>query len=129
MGVNVLGTRLLNTILEGAQRTWLRPGVTHIRRRQLPYWQERGWHRAGDTYTGTYQTAYGSFLGRIEDRGYDQFRFYIVAPPPALQRSPHWTCFTPDGSKGYQVHMARRPKDVSSGILTIERLITEAFQS
>ena len=79
MGVNVLGTRLLNTILEGAQRTWLRPGVTHIRRRQLPYWQECGWHRAGDTYTGTYQTAYGSFLGRIEDRGYDQLRFYIEA--------------------------------------------------
>jgi hypothetical protein len=26
------------------------------------------------------------------------------------------------------VHMARRPKDVSSGTMTIERLITEAYQ-
>lgn len=129
MGVNVLRTRLLNTILEGAQRTWLRPGITHIRRRQLPYWQERGWHRTGDTYTGTYQTAHGSFVGRIEDRGYEQFRFYIVAPPRELQRSSHWACFVPRGGKGYQVHMARRPRDVSSGILAIERLITEAFQS
>jgi hypothetical protein len=129
MGVTVLGTRLLHALMEGAQRSSLRPGITHIRRRQLPYWQERGWQRAGGTYTGTYQTAHGSFLGRIEDRGYDNFRFYIVAPPPELERSSHWACFTPRGRNAYLVHMARRPKDVSSGILTIERLITEAFQS
>jgi hypothetical protein len=129
MGVTVLGTRLLNTIVDGAQRTWLRPAPTHIRRRELPYWQERGWQRAGDTYTGTYQTRFGSFLGRVEDRGYGQFRFYIVAPPPEVQRSSHWACFTPRGSNAYHVHMSTRPADVSSGILTIERLITEAFQS
>jgi hypothetical protein len=46
-----------------------------------------------------------------------------------LQRSSHWSCFTPRGRNAYQVHMSTRPKDVSSGILTIERLITEAFQS
>jgi hypothetical protein len=129
MGIEVLGTRLINAVIEGAQRTWLRPTVTRVRRRELPYWQERGWRRAADTYTGAYQTPYGSFLGSIEDRGFNHLRFYITDPPPELKRSSHWACFQPRGRKGYLVHMARRPRDVSSGIMTIERLITDAFQS
>lgn len=129
MGIDVLGTRILNTILEGTQRSWLRPPTTRIQRRELPYWQERGWRRSGDTYSGAYQTPYGSFLGEIEDRGYDHYRFYITDPPEQLRRSGHWACFQPRGHRGFQVHMARRPRDVSSGIMTIERLITDAFRA
>jgi hypothetical protein len=126
MGITVLGTRVVNGIVEGAQRAWLRPPETHIRRRELPYWQERGWQRAGGMFTGSYQTPYGSFLGQVEDRGGNYFRFYIVDPPEPLRRTSHWACFLPRGNRGYQVHMARRPNDVSSGIMTIERLITDA---
>jgi hypothetical protein len=30
--------------------------------------------------------------------------------------------------RGYLVHMGRQPGDLSSGIMTIERLITEAYE-
>lgn len=127
MRVTVLGTRVITSI-GGTQRTWLRPPETQIRRRQLPYWQERGWRHVGGTFTGTYQTPHGSFLGLIEDHGQNNFRFYIVDPPPALQHTAHWGCFLPRGNNRYQVHMSRRPNDVSAGIITIERLITDAFR-
>jgi len=130
MGVTVLGTRVVTNITDhDAQATRLRGPAVHIRRRPIPYWQERGWRLVGDVYSGTYQTPYGSFLGRVEDRGFNHFRFYITDPPAALKRSAHWSCFQPRGGKGYKVHMARRPRDASSGIITIERLITEAFES
>jgi hypothetical protein len=128
MGVTVLGTRPLHSPTDGARPAWLRPPAVEIRRRPIPYWRERGWRCADGAYLGTYQTRFGSFLGRIEDRGFGHFRFYITDPPAALRRSPHWACFQPRGGKGYRVHMARRPRDVGSGILTIERLITEAFE-
>jgi len=33
------------------------------------------------------------------------------------------------GDGWYLVHMGRQPKDLSSGIITIERLISEAYGS
>lgn len=128
MGVTVLGTRLVTGIIEGAQRAWLRPPETHIRRREMPYWQERGWRQTGGMLSGSYQTPHGSFLGQIEDQGRNFYRFYIVDPPEALRHTSHWACFLPRGNRRYQVHMYRRPNDVSSGIMTIERLITDAFR-
>jgi hypothetical protein len=99
-----------------------------IKRRELAYWQERGWTRQSNTYYGTYQTAYDSFRGMIEDRGWGNFKFYMFDPPGELRRSSHWACFAPRGEKGFLVHMAHRPADISSGIMTIERLITDAFE-
>lgn len=128
MSVTVLGTRLVTGIIEGAQRGWLRSPETPIRRREMPYWQERGWRQAGGMFTGAYQTPHGSFLGQIEDQGRNYFRFYIVDPPEALRRTSHWACFLPRGNNRYQVHMSRRPNDISSGIMTIERLITNAVR-
>lgn len=130
MGVTVLGTRYALPTAPGAQPHALRAApAVHVRRRELPYWQERGWSASDGVYTGAYQTPYGSFLGRIEDRGFGVFRFYISDPPQALRRSAHWACFSPRRDKGYKVHMARRPRDASSGIIAIERLLTEAFES
>ena len=37
-----------------------------VERRQIPYWQERGWTRQGNQYAGSYQTPYGAFQGWIE---------------------------------------------------------------
>lgn len=128
MAVIVVGTRVLPAPLR--QPIAIRPqtNVEHIRRREEPYWQERGWTRQGNTYYGTYQTPYGSFPGIVEDRGWNDLRFYLSDPPPSLRQSSHWTCFQPRGDKGFHVHMAQRPTDVSSGILTIERLIADAFE-
>jgi len=100
-----------------------------VERRQIPYWQERGWTRSGNTLTGRYQTRHGAFLGRIEEHRGGRLDFLLYDPSEKIRQHSHWTCFQHRGSNWYQVHMGRRPGDVSSGILTIERLITEAFES
>jgi hypothetical protein len=98
-----------------------------VLRREIPYWRERGWTRDGNNYTGSYQTPYAAFQGWIEERWCGS-NFFLYNPSPEIRRHSHWVCFAPRGSEWYLVHMARRPKDVSSGIITIERLITEAYQ-
>ena len=128
MAVIVVGTRSTPEAIRRPIAIRPQTSVEHIRRREEPYWQERGWMRQGNTYSGTYQTPYGSFLGLVEDRGWGDLRFYLEEPPRALRDSSHWACFQPRGAKGYHVHMARRPADVSSGILAIERLIAESYE-
>ena len=71
-----------------------------------------------------YQTGYGSFQGLIEDRGQGYLQFYMFDRPQEVRNCSNWQCFQPRGRKGFLVHMATRPWDVSSGILTIERIIT-----
>ena len=98
-----------------------------VQRQQTPYWQLQGWTRSGDQYFGNYQTPYGAFQGLAEQRGRNYFRFYIFNPPTELQGHSHWSCFVNKGSNRYEVHMGKQPSDISSGIMTIERLISEAF--
>ena len=90
--------------------------------------QERGWTRNGRTYTGSYQTPNAAFQGRIEEEWSGHLNFFLYRPSAEIQSCSHWCCFAPRGNDCYMVHMARRPKDVSSGIITIERLITEAYE-
>lgn len=128
MRVIVLGTRALEPgASAGAINVRPRETRVVIARRERPYWQERGWTREGDVYVGAYQTPYGSFRGMVEDMGWGRFRFYLLDVPSALRASEHWQCFQPRGRKGFHVHMGRRPQDIASGILAIERLLTEAF--
>ena len=99
-----------------------------VERRQIPYWQERGWTRQGNQYSGSYQTPYGAFQGWIEQERSGHINFCLYSPSDAIRGHSHWTCFQHRGNDWYLIHMAREPKDVSSGIITIERLITEAYQ-
>jgi hypothetical protein len=100
-----------------------------VQRRQIPYWQERGWTRSGDRYTGSYQTPYAAFQGWIEQESSGRINFCLYNPLDAIRSHSHWTCFQHRGNDWYLIHMARQPKDVSSGIITIERLIMEAYES
>jgi hypothetical protein len=100
-----------------------------VQRQQVPYWQERGWIRRGHTYTGNYQSQYAAFCGEIRDHGRSEIEFFLYNPTDEVRRCSHWPCFQHRGNDWYLIHMGRRPKDVSSGILAIERLITEAFES
>jgi len=102
---------------------------TVVQRREIPYWQQRGWTRQGDTYNGSYQTPYGAFWGQTTAHRGGHIDFLLYRPSPEIQRHSHWTCFQHRGNDWYLVHMARQPRDVSSGIITIERLITEAYES
>jgi len=129
MNVKLLQTRQAP---ESLRQLWQRfrghaPAVT-VSRQQIPYWQERGWTRSGNRYTGNYQTGWGAFQGYAEQRGSSFFRFYILHPPEQVSRHSHWTCFISRGGGTYEIHLSRQPADVGSGILAIERLLTEAFR-
>ena|SRR5580692_8590273 len=130
MRVRELGTRpapnSIREILSRAVRGHA-PTISVIRR-EIPYWQERGWKRSGREYTGLYQTPYAAFHGRIEVAWSGGISFYLYNPSQEIRSHSHFICFASRDGDWFFVHMARRPKDVSSGIITIERLITEAYQ-
>lgn len=128
--IKILGNRPAPPALRGRGTAPARPrqAPERIQRREISYWQERGWLRQGQVYHGAFQTPYGSFRGMVEDRGAGDLRFYMFDPPQSVRNSSHWACFAPRRQKGFQVHMGTRPADVSSGIMTIERLITHSFE-
>ena len=99
-----------------------------VQRRQIPYWQERGWKLERNVYSGNYQTPYAAFQGWIEQESSGHINFFLYKPSEEIQSHSHWTCFQHRGNDWYLIHMGREPKDVSSGIMTIERLIKEAFE-
>lgn len=99
-----------------------------VERREIPYWQESGWTFDGTNYTGSYQIPHAAFQGWIQQSWSGNFNFFLFNPSAQIRNHSHWACFAPRGNDWYLVHMARRPRDVSSGILTIERLITEAYE-
>ena len=130
MRVRELGTRpapvsireIFSQVVRGHAPTIL------VERREIPYWQERGWTRKGRTYTGSYQTPYAAFQGRIEEGWSGHINCFLYRPSRQIERCSHWPCFARREGGWYLVHMARRPKDVSSAIITIERVIGEAYQ-
>jgi hypothetical protein len=102
---------------------------TPVRRQQLPHWGAHGWSRVGNVYRGNYQTRYGAFQGWIEESSPGQIRFYILHPPVEVLTSAHGPCFQPLKDHWFHVHMRRHPRDVSSGIVAIERLIADCLGS
>ena len=102
--------------------------ATAVQRRQIPYWQERGWTRQGNMYNGSYQTPFAAFWGQITVHLGGHIDFMLYAPSNEIRSGGHWACFQHRGNDWYLIHMAREPRDISSGILTIERLITEAYE-
>ncbi len=104
--------------------------VAHVIKtdREVPYWQQNGWEEGwNDTYTGYYQTNHGRYRGLIEKKYAGNYAYYIIRPPKALKKSEHWPCFSKKGKDKYSIHFDKKPKDINSGILTIEQLITESF--
>ena len=99
-----------------------------VKRLEIPYWQERGWTYNRGRYTGSYQTVHAAFCGHIDQHG-SSFEFFLYQPTAEIKHNSHWVCFQDRMNGWFLVHMGREPKDVSSGILTIERLITESYEN
>lgn len=105
-----------------------------VQRSARSYYEEQGWvhHVTGlfstkTSLRGFYRTPYGSFEGEITLSGSSP-SFYIVHPPEALKKHSHWICFHYRGSDRYWIHFSQRPKDIDSGILSVERMLNEAFR-
>src|SRR5690242_6124200 len=98
MRVKDLGTRPVSASVRkflsrlGREPQPHRP-VVRVERRQLPYWQERGWQQQGRTYSGSYQTSYAAFVGWIEQERSGHLDFYIYRPSTEISQHSHWTCF------------------------------------
>jgi hypothetical protein len=99
-----------------------------VQRRPVPYWQQQGWTRQGNRYNGNYQTPFAAFNGQIEEHRGGHIDFWLYAPSNEIRGCGHWPCFQHRGNDWYLIHMAKQPRDVSSGIMTIERLIKEAYE-
>lgn len=103
--------------------------ITHIYNgKALPYWQEQGWTRNGSGYQGQYRTPYGRWKGMIVEEYSNSFSFYIFDPPQVIRTHSHWPCFMPRGYGKYFVHFSREPKDISTGIIYIEKIVTTSFK-
>ena len=97
--------------------------------REYPYWKENGWRKLNGAYKGYYLTDYGTWRGIIDESFSNSYVFYIVNPPRALKESEHWDCFVNKGNGTYSIHFSQKPEDMSSGILTVEKLIIESFNN
>ena len=97
-----------------------------------PYWRLQGWQRVvfgySPGYRGYYRTPYGSYSGEIRGEDGEGLYYFILNPPKQLRDHRHWVCFTYQGRGRYHVHFTKKPKDIDSGIVEMERLIRESFE-
>lgn len=100
-----------------------------VERDTRPYWQQRGWTRVLRQYNGWYRTEYGSWQGRASKTFLGEYELFIRDPPDALQRHSHWACFRPTDDGWYFIHIVGGDlRDLSSGILRVEQILSEAHR-
>jgi hypothetical protein len=126
---------LLNTLKLKHRLLWqrlhaLRRG-TIIRRSPKTYLSQQGWRKAflhsGSEWQGYYRTRFGSFKGRVVAS--NPPHFYLYKPPEALKlKHPHRACFSSQGNGWFSVHFRTVPRDIDSGAIAIERILTECMR-
>jgi hypothetical protein len=101
---------------------------TVVRPDSRPLWQIRGWQKRSEKeYFGAYRTVLGSVVGQavITD---GILMYFILNPPQQLLNGAHGACFHPRNNGWYWVHFSKVPKDLDSGIVSVECLIHEALK-
>jgi hypothetical protein len=103
-----------------------------IKRSSKSYLNERGWRKTGSfpsqEYHGYYRCPYGSWKGRVLASN-SKPSFYLHKPPEALKlKHPHSACFSSQGNGWFSVHFRTTPKDIDSGVIAIERILTECMR-
>lgn len=104
-------------------------GLKVVARAELPYWQQRGWKKTHGQYSGYFRTKYGSFLGKAIVSPSGRIEMFIKEPPECLSNHSHWPCFMLRENGWYFIHNNRAGFfDLSSGLLDVENILTEAYQ-
>ena len=99
-----------------------------VKRAQEPYWKQRGWKKSGYKYQGYYRTMIKSFKGKAEVSPSGQTKLYIKKPPKELKHHEHYPCFMKESNGWYFIHNNDNGNfDLSSGILQVEQILTEAL--
>ena len=96
--------------------------------RDVNYWVEQGWKLMGNKLGGYYRTLYKAFPGHIDLFDSGKHRYFIQNPPPQLQQHRHWPCFVHKGAGLYWVHFHIEPRNVDTGIVTIEKILGESLE-
>lgn len=104
------------------------PSNDVVKRNIAPLWQERNWNKQGNTYKGFFRTKYGSYKGEIIVRYQGLIQFYIFNPPKCLAQHSHFACFIPKEGKKYEIHFSTKARTLDEGIMSIEKIITEAHE-
>ena len=101
-----------------------------VERDSRPYWQQRGWvHVFFGRYSGWYRTAFGSWRGKARKDALGEVELFIHQPPDALAGHENWHCFFPRGDGWYFIHIQDGElNDLSSGIIRVEQILTEAHK-
>jgi hypothetical protein len=100
--------------------------VLLVQREPMPYWQERGWTRQGNEFTGYYRSKVGAWKGRAEVSPSGNARLFIHQPPEFLKGHPHWICFHPQRGGWYSIHTTD-DAELSAAMLRVEEILNEAF--
>ncbi len=106
-----------------------------VKRAQEPYWQQRGWKqygskKSGSKYYGFYKVGLKEFEGKAEVSPFGRTKLYIKEIPKELEHHEHYPCFMKESNGWYFIHNNDNGNfDLSSGILQVEQILTEAFNS
>ncbi|MDD5697834.1 MAG: hypothetical protein PHH77_04380 [Victivallaceae bacterium] len=109
-------------------KTRIYTGSNVVRRAETPYWEQRGWKKILGKYHGYYRTKYGSFRGEADVSSSGRIELFIFSPPDCLRKHSHWPCFMKRPNGKFFIHNNKNGIfDLSSGIMDVERIITESF--
>jgi len=103
--------------------------------RTSSYWEDNGWTRSDNSLLGYYRARGDGYKGLVEltDSEYEPYEFYIYDPPGELiHHGRHSACFHRRGASHlnkYWIHFSTRPQDVDSGIIQIQKDLTEALSN
>ena len=102
--------------------------------RTSSYWEDAGWKESDDSLIGHYRASMNRYKGLVElkNSDYEPFVFYIYDPPDELIEGRHSACFhrrEPDYLNKYWIHFSVKPRDVDSGIIQVERQLTEVVSN
>ena len=102
--------------------------------RTSSYWEDNGWKRSDNSLLGYYRACGDDYKGLVElvDSDYEPYEFYIYDPPGELLHGRHGACFHRRDAhhlNKYWIHFSNRPQDVDSGIIQVQKDLTEALSN
>jgi len=104
-----------------------RARAARVPRDPTTYWQDKGWTKSGDIYTGFFGSNGQRWPGVIKWHKRGLRDCHITNPPGGLWEHPHAPCFSHVGKGKYSVHFARRPQTVDAAIITVEQILNQVM--
>jgi hypothetical protein len=101
-----------------------------VKRSSTPYIEQTGWRLSTSTtpceWHGYFRTRFGSWKGKIKTTTPPQYSIY--KPPLGLTtKHSHKRCFNLASDGWCSVHFQVLPKDLDSGVIKLERILSEAY--